>query len=135
MVVFAITALSLLGLPTKGAAEDPPKIKTVQDYFVDIFGAKAKIAEAVFKHESGMRLDEVGYNCHYGGHSKSCKKGDEKKAWSVDCGIGQVNTKGTVCPKNLLTLEGNMKQVAVIYKEQGLGAWVSFTTGRYKKFL
>ncbi len=110
-------------------------IKTQEQYIQEIFGAKAKIATAVLKHESGMKLDAVNYNCRYDGRSTFCKKGDKAKAWSVDCGIAQVNVKGTVCPEHLFTLEGNMKAVEKIYKEQGLNAWVSYKTGAYKKFL
>ena len=110
-------------------------IKTQEQYIQEIFGAKAKIATAVLKHESGMKLDAVNYNCRYDGRSTFCKKGDKAKAWSVDCGIAQVNVKGTVCPEHLFTLEGNMKAVEKIYNEQGLNAWVSYKTGAYKKFL
>lgn len=135
-ITVCLIGLSLLGQPAKGSDEAPPKIKTVDEHIVEIFGAKAQIAKAVLFHESeGMKLDAVNYNCYYGGHSKSCKKGDESKAWSVDCGIGQINVRGQVCPKTLLTLEGNMQAVEKIYKEQGLRAWVSYTTGRYKKYL
>lgn len=110
-------------------------IKTQEQYIQEIFGAKAKIATAVLKHESGMKLDAVNYNCRYDGRSTFCKKGDKAKAWSVDCGVAQVNVKGTVCPEHLFTLEGNMKAVEKIYNEQGLNAWVSYKTGAYKKFL
>ena len=121
-------------MPQRGATEELP-IKTVHDYIQEIFGAKAKIATAVLMHESGMKLDAVNYNCHYGKHSTTCKHGDEKKAWSIDCGIGQTNVKGTVCPKHLLTLSGNMEEVERIYKEQGLNAWVSYKSRAYLKFL
>lgn len=131
-----IICLSLLGQPAKGSDEAPPKIKTVDEHIVEIFGAKAKIAKAVFIHESeGMKLDAVNYNCYYGGRSTFCKKEDRAKAWSVDCGLAQINVKGTVCPKSLLTLEGNMKAVEKIYKTQGLNAWVSYKSGAYKKFM
>lgn len=126
---------SLLVSPQRISTEDL-HIKTVDEHIQEIFGAKARIARAVFIHESnGMKLDAVNYNCHYGGRSTFCKKGDEHKAWSVDCGLAQVNVKGQVCPKRLLTLEGNMEAVEKIYKEQGLRAWVSYTNGAYKKFL
>lgn len=104
-----------------------------------IFGNKAKIATAVFTHESGMNLRKVNYDCTYIVNGKKqytfCHKGDEAKAWSVDCGIGQINTKGKVCPEHLLTLEGNVIAIEKVYKEQGLQAWVSYTSGAYKKYL
>lgn len=126
---------SLYGYQPQSLSKDEPVIKTQIQYIEGIFGAKAKIAEAVLKHESGMKLDAINYNCRYDGKSTFCKNGDRAKAWSVDCGIGQVNVRGTVCPKHLLTLEGNMEAVEKIYKQQGLNAWVSFTNGAYKKFL
>lgn len=134
IIICFLVALSLLGQPTKGSADDI-HIKTQEQYIKEIFGAKAEIATAVLKHESGMKLDAVNYNCRYDGHSTFCKKGDKAKAWSVDCGIAQVNVKGTVCPEHLFTLEGNMEAVAKIYKEQGLRAWVSYNNGRYKQFM
>ena len=128
---------SLLALPqrTSSGEIEIQKPKLQEDYIKEIFGDKAKIATAVLMHESNMKLNAINYNCRYDGKSKSCKKGDEAKAWSVDCGIAQVNVRGQICPKHLFTLEGNMKAVERIYKEQGLNAWVSYKTGRYKQFL
>ena len=129
-----VLALSLLVIsPQRGATEELPI--TLEQHIQQIFGSKAKVALAVLKHESGLKLTSVNYNCRYNGRSTFCKKGDEYKAWSVDCGIGQANFKGTVCPKESLTLEGNMKIVEKIYREQGLRAWVSYKTGAYKKYL
>jgi hypothetical protein len=115
---------------------------TLEQHIQRIFGDNAEVATAVLKHESGLNLTAKGYNCHYVNpetvkrYSTSCKTiADRATAWSVDCGIAQVNVKGTVCPTELVTLEGNMKAVEKIYKEQGLNAWVSYTTGRYKKFM
>lgn len=132
MVVLAITS-SLYANSTKLEA-DPPVI-TLEQHIQQIFGSKAKVALAVLKHESGLKLNSINYNCRYNGRSTFCKKGDEYKAWSVDCGVAQINTKGQICPKELLTLEGNMKALEKIYKEQGLNAFVSYKTGAYKKYL
>lgn len=108
---------------------------TVEQHVQVIFGNKAKIALAVLKYESGLKLNAINYNCRYDGKSKSCKKGDISKAWSVDCGIAQVNVKGKYCPESYLTLEGNMQQVEKIYKEQGLDAWVAYKTKAYLRYL
>lgn len=129
-------ALSLLGSSTKGATEQLPIVQpTAYEYIDKIFGKDAKIAKAVIFHESNNKLDAINYNCRYDGKSTFCKKGDEHLAWSVDCGISQINTKGKVCPEDLLTLEGNMKATEKIYKEQGLNAWISYSSGAYKRFL
>jgi hypothetical protein len=131
-----VIALSLLGFATKGAAEPLPIPKlTADQYIKDIFGDKAQIAKAVIFHESNNKLDAKNYNCIYNGKSTFCKKEDRSKAWSVDCGIAQINVKGQVCPPELLTLQGNMKAVEKVYKEQGFNAWVSYKTGAYKRFL
>lgn len=113
----------------------PPKVLTKEEYMQKIFGDKTKIATAVILHESGNSLSAINYNCIYGGKSTFCKPQDRAQAWSVDCGIGQINVKGKVCPKELLTLEGNMKAIEQKYKTQGLNAWVSYSTGRYKMYL
>lgn len=129
-----VLALSLLVIsPQRGATEELPI--TLEQHIQRIFGSQAKVALAVLKHESNLKLDAVNYNCIYNGRSTFCKKGDKLKAWSVDCGIGQANFKGQVCPPKTLTLEGNMEVVEKIYKEQGLRAWVSYKSGAYKKFL
>ena len=100
-----------------------------------IFGSKAEIALAVFEHESNNDIDSINYNCRYDGISTFCKKGDEKKAWSVDCGVDQINVRGQVCPPQLLTEMGSIPYIEKIYKEQGLKAWVSYNNKKYKDFL
>lgn len=106
-----------------------------QDYIDDIFGEKSEIALAVLKHESRLNINAIHYNCIYNGKSTSCKKGDKKLAWSVDCGIGQTNIRGKICPTKLMTLKGNMEKVREIYNSQGLNAWVSYQTLAYLKFM
>lgn len=130
-------AVMLVCRPKILVAQDvvPVEYKTADDYISEIFGDKAKIATAVILHESQNKLDAVNYNCIYGGKSTSCRKGDEPKAWSVDCGIGQINVRAKSCPSDLLTLEGNMEAIEKIYQTQGLNAWVSYKTGRYKKYM
>ena len=136
IIVGLLLSCSLLGFNPQSINEDEPIIpKTQEQYIKEIFGANAKIATAVLKHESGMKLTAINYNCRYDGKSTFCKPGDRSKAWSVDCGIAQVNIKGKSCPIRLLTLEGNMMEVERIYKQQGLNAWVSYKSGAYKKYL
>lgn len=114
---------------------------TFEQHMQQIFGVNAEIATAVLTHESSLKLDAVNYNCRYINpktgrlYSTFCKKDDYGDAWSVDCGIAQINIKGKTCPPKLLTLEENMKQVEKIYKTQGLNAWVSYKNGSYKKYL
>lgn len=138
-IIASLTILSsLIGFPTQLIAQpleivNPP---TFEQEITRIFGSDAEIALAVFKHESSnLKEDAKGYNCIYNGKSTFCKKEDRKKAWSVDCGIAQINIRGQVCPKELLTKEGSIPYIEKIYKTQGLNAWVSFKNGKYKQFL
>ncbi len=154
ILVLALLSLLVLSLLPQRAIAEPVEISvaeevvmTLEQHLEKIFGDNAEVALAVLKHESQLKLDAKGWNCHYyktvivdekevqRRYSTSCKIADRGNAWSVDCGIGQINTKGKVCPARLLTLEGNMEAVEKIYKAQGLNAWVSYKTGRYKKYL
>lgn len=136
-LIVALAITSLFAFQPQRIEAEPQQIKepTLEEHIERIFGDNSEVAMAVLKHESSLKLDAKGWNCYYNGKSKACKPQDRERAWSVDCGIAQVNTKGQVCPNELFTLEGNMKQVEKIYKTQGLNAWVSYKTGAYKKYL
>ena len=140
--IFLLLVLPLVALGAKPERtteiEIPPL--TLEQHLQHIFSSQTLVATAVLKHESGLNLNAKGYNCFYykedgTRYSTFCKKEDRSKAWSVDCGIGQINVKGQICPKHLMTLEGAMEIVEKKYKEEGLEAWVSYTSGAYKKFL
>ncbi len=79
----------------------------------------------VISLESGFRLTAMNWNCKYGDKFTSCKKGDEDKAWSVDCGIMQYNFPGKYCPGHLIDWKNNLKLGAEKYKREGIGAWVA----------
>lgn len=100
-----------------------------------IFGDKTKIAYAVIMHESNMNYKAINYNCIYNGKSTFCKKGDKSKAWSVDCGVAQINVRGQICPESLFTEKGQLEAIERIYDSQGLNAWVSYKNKSYLKFL
>lgn len=76
----------------------------------------------VAKHESGYRIDAKGYNCRYDGISMACKPEDRSKAWSVDCGIFQHNTLGTVCPA--MTWKENIDKAYKLFKRRGWHPWI-----------
>ena len=142
IIILVLVILSLLGIiffPQRAVAEPVEIIEvkplTLEQHLEQIFGDNSEVAIAVLKHESGLNLKAKNWNCRYNGKSTFCKKEDRHLAWSVDCGIAQVNIRGQICPKELMTLEGNMKAVEKIYKIQGLNAWVSYKSGSYKKFL
>lgn len=135
LIVVVIVLVTLLHSPKVLVAADEPYKQTLDDYIKTIFGDKASVAKAVIIDESNLKLDSINYDCRYGGKSTFCKKGDESKAWSVDCGIAQINVKGQVCPLELLTLDGNMKATALIYKTQGLRAWASYNNKNYLAYM
>jgi hypothetical protein len=136
--IILLLLLPLVVLFTKPVVAEELEIEappTFEQEMTRIFGNKTDIAFAVIMHESKEKEDAKNYNCIYNGKSTFCKRGDESKAWSVDCGVAQINVKGKVCPPELLTKEGSLPYIEKIYKTQGLNAWVSYKTGAYKKFL
>ena len=135
--MFVCVIAPLLGIPTRAIAE-PTEIvpaPTFEQEMNRIFGDKTEIAYAIIMHESNMNYRSINYNCIYNGKSTFCKKGDESKAWSVDCGVAQINVKGQVCPDKLFTEKGQIEAIEKIYKSQGLNAWVSYKNKSYLKFL
>ena len=133
IIVGLFIVSSLMVFPQRIQENKPPI--TLEQQVATIFGNKTKVAIAVFKAESGLKPDAINYNCIYNGKSKSCKKKDQPKAWSVDCGLGQINIKGKVCPETLLTVSGNLQAVQQLYEKQGLKAWVCYKQGLYYKYL
>lgn len=79
----------------------------------------------IAKNESGYRKNAVGYNCIYDGKSQACKKEDRNLAWSVDCGVMQINVKGTVCPQELFNPFKNIDKAYSMYEKRGFQPWVS----------
>ena len=118
--------LSLLGLPTKGSAEAPPTIKvlTLNDQLTQVFGEEAHLMKAIAMAESNLEERQVSHNRRKDGST-----------WSVDCGLLQVNTRGTKCPAHLLTISGNLKAAKKIRDEQGLRAWVVYKKKLYVKYM
>lgn len=95
-------------------------------------------AISVGKTESGWRHDAKGWNCIYDvlGNvkpqktektdvSKACKPEDRDQAWSVDCGIMQINVAGKECPKALFNPETNIQKAYEMYKRRGWQPWVA----------
>jgi len=107
-----------------------------------LFGEDAKTALAIFKGESGLRADAMGWNCRYNGISKACRFEDRHLAWSVDCGIAQLNFKGQVCPPESFDPYWNIEK-AYSWKylpkknnnQDPFTAWVIYTSGKYLKYL
>lgn len=107
------------------------------------FGDSSEIAIAVFKAESGLRPDAQGWNCHYyredgGRYSAACKPEDRHMAWSVDCGVTQINVLGRVCPQEYFDPAWNIQKAyewKYLTRDKTFGAWVAYTSESYKKFI
>lgn len=98
------------------------------------------IAVAVAKSESGLRSTAMGWNCHYYDaqgkrYSKACNPEDRPKAWSVDCGVMQINHLGKTCPSHLFNPDENIRIGRDMFKNRGFSPWVAFTKGLYLKYL
>lgn len=106
---------------------------TVEDKIKEYFPRNWKTMIAIAHAESHMSMDAVGYNCMYNGVSKACKKEDRHKAWSIDCGLLQINTKSKTCPKE--TIDQHLQRAAALSRVQGLKAWVTYNTGAHEKYL
>lgn len=106
---------------------------------------KGHIAVAVAKSESGLRSNAMGWNCHYTiqgmKYSKACNPEDRPKAWSVDCGVMQINHIGKTCPAHLFNPDENIKIGKEKYdnseKRIGIGfyPWMAFRNNLHLKYL
>jgi hypothetical protein len=125
-------------------------VKTVNKYGLDtklekmikdIFGEDGDTMVAVTIAESLMYGNTaVNYNCEYTRkdgtkYSTSCRKGDQHLAWSVDCGLLQINQRGQVCDDEMFDPVKNINRGKEIYDSQGLGAWSAWKNGSYKKYI
>ena len=117
------------------------KKKDISTLIKQTFPEDPDIALAIAKAESGLNEKSKGWNCEYEVNgrkvSKACKKEDRGKAWSVDCGVFQVNQRGRECPSHLMTAESNLKIARKKYEGRGntFLAWSAYKNGSYKKHL
>lgn len=104
------------------------------------------VAVAVAKSESGLRTDAMGWNCYYYNaqgkrYSAACRPEDREKAWSVDCGVMQINHIGKTCPAYLFDPDENIKLGKEKYdssdKRIGIGfyPWMAYRNNLHLKYL
>lgn len=113
-------------------------VELLKLYFPDY--AQARIMAAVLQHESQFKVNAKSYNCYYTNkqgkkYSTFCKKGDEHKAWSVDCGIAMLNYHGKVCPAYTMDPKLALAKTKAMVEKRGFQPWVSYTSGAYKQYL
>lgn len=125
-----------------------PKQQLVKS-IVEKFPEQPEIMVAIALAESGLNPQAKNYNCYYKGYWKgkkpiitgsvqtkkgkgiiswSCKKVDEKYAWSFDSGAFQINNP----TKEQITVEGNIEEARRRYEKQGKSAWTVYRLGKYK---
>jgi hypothetical protein len=112
----------------------------IEEKIAQVFPENSRLISAVFKAESGHNPTSMNWNCRYKNdqgemYSKACKPEDRGKAWSVDCGIAQINTLGQTCPEELFDPEHNLTVAKKMYDARGLNPWMAYLNQSYKKFL
>ena len=91
--------------------------------------------EAILRAESGLNPNAKGWNCIYGQKSMACKVEDRPKAWSVDCGIAQINVRGLDCPAHLFDMTQNLLIAKDRFYKKGCKEWSACKNGSYKLYL
>lgn len=122
---------------------DHPEDESVETKIRKHFPRSHVTMIAIAKAESHMNPNAVGYNCFYSGGkatttpvkggSKACKIEDRHLAWSMDCGLLQLNTTAKHCPKE--TIDEHLDRAAKLSRIQGLDAWVTYWNGAHEKHL
>lgn len=115
----------------------------IESFICQIFGDVCLEAIAVFKAESGLRADAQGWNCYYyradgSKYSTACNVEDRHLAWSVDCGITQMNVVGQTCPSEYFDPHWNIEKAyewKYLTRNKTFTAWVAYTSGSYKRFI
>lgn len=115
--------------------ETPKAPETLEEKVAAAFPGEERTALAVAKSESTLKADAKGWNCRYNGISRACKPEDRAKAWSVDCGVFQINAPGTECPEHLLDPDTNIEIAKQMKETRGWSPWVAYITGAYEKYL
>jgi hypothetical protein len=95
----------------------------------------SRTAIAVAKAESGINPRAKNYNCRYNGRSTFCREGDKKSAWSVDCGVYQINTIGRECPEYLMDPIENIRIAKKMHESRGWTPWIAYNNKSYQLFL
>ena len=77
----------------------------------------------IIRAESNFNPRAMNWNCQYGKKFTSCKKQDRDLAFSVDCGLSQINIKSKVCPEYLFNMDINLAQAVNLYIGRKFQPW------------
>lgn len=132
--------LALLSSRNGGRVSDRDWLLLHRTY--ELFGSDAPVALAVSRSESGFKANAVGYNCMYWYGSDGCNSSNMSQAWSVDCGLFQLNFRGQVCPRESFDPVWNLEK-AYEWKylpdkkagRSGFSAWVQYKRGVYLSYM
>lgn len=123
-----------VAVPTGGTQVSSVSGSVIEAKILEAFDGD-KVAVAVAKSESGLDPNAKGYNCRYGNRSTSCKPEDRHKAWSVDCGVYQINTLAKECPDHLMDVDTNIRIAKEMQSKRGWNPWVGYWNGQWKNHL
>lgn len=131
----------------------PSSLSDIEAKILEAFNGD-KVALAVAKGESGLDPNAKGWNCYYHKttgevltsdeaaktpknlrESKSCKEEHRKFAWSVDCGVWQINSLTKECPEHLMDAEVNIAIAKEMQSKRGWSPWVAYWNGQYKNHM
>jgi hypothetical protein len=133
--------------------KDISKVDIVKQ-IANTFPENKEVMVAIALEESALNPKAIGYNCYYklGGDtidsltknkidlnsisktkqtgyvSTFCRKEHRDMAWSTDGGIMGIHKATT----HEMSVNVNIQKAREIYNTQGINAWSSYTTGRYK---
>lgn len=130
--------------PTPVVEVNPCDI-SIEACITKYFPEDSRTAIAVFKAESSLNPNNIGYNCRYEYFDKktqatstkvtTCKVADRARAISKDYGLAQINDQHSKTPEVFLDPETNLKKARELYDERGWKCWYAYTDGIYKKYL
>jgi hypothetical protein len=108
----------------------PEKLQVVRE-IAKVFEHDKLTAVAVAMAESGLNPRSQGWNCYYGNESMACKVADRHRAWSVDCGVFQINFHGQTCPEESFDYKWSIAKAKGMYDRRGWQPWVAHWKGVY----
>ena len=131
--------------PTQLVKEVNPCDVSIEACITKYFPEDPQVAIAVFKAESSLNPNNIGYNCRYEYFDKktqatstkitTCKVADRANAISKDYGIAQINDQHSKTPEMFLDPEVNLRKARELYDERGWKCWYAYTDGKYKQYL
>lgn len=107
-------------------SKEAKETATTQEIIAEIAQVFKEVpVEAIlcFYKESKLKPTAMNWNCKYNGRSTSCAYKDRDNAFSVDCGVAQINTPGKYCPGNLMDYKENIKRAYQMFKKRGWQPW------------